>query len=140
MLAPKFLGSRNSTAGCALARRKNAPEEFSGYARVRSKIWETPITILERFWGGFLVGSRMARQLGTGRVVRNFHGNPPVEVSFTRLGTTVAMCGEDASGPTISFANLLVEQYQGVSQERGAFSNTHAPQYPLNHTWLEDPH
>jgi|EP01047_Picozoa_sp_COSAG01_P025432 cyanophycinase-like exopeptidase len=82
----------------------------------------------------------MARQLGTGRVVRNFHGNPPVEVSFTRLGTTVAMCGEDASGPTISFANLLVEQYQGVSQERGAFSNTHAPQYPLNHTWLEDPH
>jgi hypothetical protein len=47
VLAPKFLGSRKSTAGCALARRKNAPEEFSSYARIRSKIWETPITILE---------------------------------------------------------------------------------------------
>jgi hypothetical protein len=50
----------------------------------------------------------MARQLSTGRTLRNFHGNPPVEVAFTRLGTTVAMCGESG----ISFANLLVEQFQ----------------------------
>ena len=44
------------------------------------------------------------------------------------------MCGESG----ISFANLLVEQFQGVSKERGAFRNTAVPQLPLNFTWPED--
>ena len=44
------------------------------------------------------------------------------------------MCGESGT----SFANLLVEQYQSVSEARGAFKNTELPQLPQNFTWLED--
>ena len=44
------------------------------------------------------------------------------------------MCGESGS----SFANLLVEQYGSVSEERGEFKNTEAPQLPLDHMWKED--
>jgi cyanophycinase-like exopeptidase len=74
----------------------------------------------------------MAKQASS-RVVRNFHGDPPVEVRMTRIATTVAMCGESGT----SFTNLLVEQF-GLP-EGGTFSNTQAaPQLPLNYTWLLD--
>jgi hypothetical protein len=49
-----------------------------------------------------------------GESVSNYHGSPAVEVRFTKIGPTVAMCG--VSGQ--SFANLLVEQFQTAQDGR----------------------
>lgn len=74
----------------------------------------------------------MSQQEEVGRPLRNFHGNPPVEVAFTKLGTTVAMCGESGT----SFSNLLVEHYQ--TPRDGTFENTVEPDLPADYVWPTD--
>ena len=52
------------------------------------------------------------------------------------------LCGSQCGESGTSFANLLVEQYQGVSKERGGgallTNNTEMPQFPLDYIWEED--
>ena len=64
----------------------------------------------------------------------NFHGDPAVEVKFTRIGTTQAMCGESGQ----SFANLLVEQFQTAQGDKKGWVNTEKPELPLDYMWETD--
>ena len=51
---------------------------------------------------------------------------------MTRIGTTMAMCGESGA----SFANLLVEQFQKAQDSVERMGNTRAPDQ--EHIWQED--
>lgn len=51
------------------------------------------------------------------------HGNPAVEVAFTKIGTTMAMCGPSGT----SFANLLVEQFQTAQDKSKRDHNKRDP-------------
>ena len=53
---------------------------------------------------------------------------------FTRIGTTVAMCGPSGE----SFANLLVEQFQEAQSLPKGFRNTVKADLPLDYIWQTD--
>ena len=67
-----------------------------------------------------------------GETLTNYHGSPAVEVRFTRIGTTVAMCGESG----YSFENLLVEQFRDAQDK--TFKNPEKPELPLDYIWQHD--
>lgn len=66
-----------------------------------------------------------------GARVTNYHGQPAVEVIFTNVVSSVAMCGPSGE----SFENLLVEQSRSASTQ---FINTAAPNMPLHYIYPED--
>lgn len=70
-----------------------------------------------------------------GQPLSNYHGNPPVEVRFTKLATTGCMTGPSGT----SFTGLLVEQLQTPS--KGTFDNSvavAAMELPQNYMWESD--
>ena len=84
-----------------------------------------PEPITNIFTGvNYRTASLQVSQGPTGGSVPNFHGSPAVEVRFTKIGTTVAMCG--VSGQ--SFGNLLVEQFQTAQDGRRGVKPTELPQ------------
>eukprot|EP01052_Picozoa_sp_SAG31_P027166 SAG31_NODE_2519_length_5569_cov_4.141316_3_plen_260_part_00 len=71
----------------------------------------------------------------TGQPLSNYHGNPPVEVRFTKLATTECWTGPSGT----SFINLLVEQMQTPS--KGTFDNSaavEAMELPQDYMWKTD--
>lgn len=73
----------------------------------------------------------------------NFHGDPAVQVTFTRTEDTVPMCGP-AGEELGAFANLRVEQLQRAPQGKGwagtAQAASASPPWdlPLDHVWETD--